>query len=376
VNRALLLLLLLAALGVALLGFVSFAPNRLLSGQPVPLWQTSEALVGTALLLAVLAAVALRPTPRLHWLVLGASLAALVALPLAAGRAASSLMAGAAPAARVGLGGAFWILVLVSALAAVDAAQRLALPALRRSALALLPAAGLAALAFAGAFDDLSLAREYANRREVFASELLRHVLLVAAAVALATAIGMPLALVARGRPRLSRPMFGMLNLLQTVPSVALFGLLIGPLSALARELPFLQALGIRGIGTAPALVALVLYSLLPIARNTLAGVENVPAATTEAARAMGMRPLQVLLQVELPLAWPVLLAGLRIVTVQAVGLAVVAALIGAGGLGSFVFQGLGQNALDLVLLGALATIALALAADLGFAILIAARRA
>jgi osmoprotectant transport system permease protein len=341
------------------------------------LWRAVDgaALVGLTAVVVALAVATLRPSRTLHWLALAGSILALIVLPLLAGRAANALMAGAAPAARVGLGGAFWILMLTTGLAAVDATQRIGLAALRRGALALLPAAGLLALAFAGAFDDLSLAREYANRREMFASEFLRHVLLVAAAVVLAAMIGMPLALASRGRPRFGRAMFGTLNLLQTVPSIALFGLLIGPLSALARELPFLQALGIRGIGTAPALVALVLYSLLPIARSTLAGVENVPAAATEAARAMGMRPLQILRQIELPLAWPVLVAGLRIVTVQAIGLAVVAALIGAGGLGSFVFQGLGQNALDLVLLGALATIALALAADLGFAVLIAAHR-
>jgi len=113
-----------------------------------------------------------------------------------------------------------------------------------------------------------------------------------------------------------------------------------------------------------PAVIALVLYALLPIARNTVAGLAGVPAATVDAAFGMGMTRRQVFWQVEVPLALPVLVAGLRIVTVQAIGLAVVAALIGAGGLGGFVFEGLGQYATDLVLLGALPAIALALAAD------------
>ena len=114
----------------------------------------------------------------------------------------------------------------------------------------------------------------------------------------------------------------------------------------------------------APAIVALVLYALLPVVRNTVAGLAGVDPAVIEAARGMGLTSGQIFRQVELPLALPVLLAGLRIVIVQAIGLAVVAALIGAGGLGSFVFEGLGQYAVDLVLLGALPAILLALAAD------------
>ena len=111
-------------------------------------------------------------------------------------------------------------------------------------------------------------------------------------------------------------------------------------------------------------MIALVLYGLLPIARNTQAGLLSVPASVTDAARGMGLTPRQVVTSVSLPLALPSLLAGLRIVTIQTIGMGVVAALIGAGGLGSFVFLGLGQTAIDLVLLGALSTIALALAAD------------
>jgi osmoprotectant transport system permease protein len=167
------------------------------------------------------------------------------------------------------------------------------------------------------------------------------------------------------------------LNLLQTVPSIALFGLLLVPLSMLAATLPSLAALGIGGIGVAPAIIALVLYALLPVVRSTVAGLSCVDRAVIDAARGMGMTRRQRFWQIELPLGAPVLLAGLRIVLVQAIGLAVVAALIGAGGLGSFVFQGLGQYAADLVLLGALPAIGLALVADflLQSAIALLARR-
>jgi osmoprotectant transport system permease protein len=165
-------------------------------------------------------------------------------------------------------------------------------------------------------------------------------------------------------RRGLARRIFAVLSLIQTIPSIALFGLLIGPLTVLSDAIPALRDLGVRGIGYAPALIALVLYSLLPIARNTEVGFLGVPASVIDAARGMGMTRLQVMTRVSVPLALPVLLAGLRIVTVQLIGLTVVAALIGAGGLGSFVFLGLGQTATDLVLLGAISAILLALVAD------------
>ena len=203
-----------------------------------------------------------------------------------------------------------------------------------------------------------------ARNQSVFAAALIRHLVLVAGSVGPAVLIGLPLGVAAVRRPALQGPLFAVLNLLQTIPSIALFGLLIAPLSALAAASPAFAALGIGGIGPAPAIIALILYALLPIVRNTVAGIGGVDPAAVDAARGMGMTPRQMLWHVELPLALPLLLAGLRIVTVQTIGLAVVAALIGAGGLGSFVFAGLGQDAADLVLLGALPTILLALAAD------------
>lgn len=364
--------MLLAAAGTAGFGFVSFAPNRILSGRPIPLWEAVGPLaLGLCIAAAALLALAsIRPRRWSHWLSLAVALAAFTGLPVAAGSAASALVDGSP--ARVALGGGFWILLFAAALLAIDALQRLALPLWLRSIVVVAPPLALLAAGIGGNFDDLSLAREYANRRDMFRGELGRHLVLVGVAVGLAALVGMPLGLVARARPRLGRGLDAVLNLLQTVPSIALFGLLIGPLSMLASSLPILQTLGLRGIGIAPALIALVLYSLLPVVRNTQAGLAAVPTAVVDAARGMGMGPAQILWRVELPLAWPVLLAGLRVVTVQAIGLAVVAALIGAGGLGTFVFQGLGQNAVDLVLLGALATIAVALIADFGFQLLIA----
>jgi osmoprotectant transport system permease protein len=366
-NQVLFTLVIAAALAVATSGFVAYAPNRLVSGKPIALWAAASPRVTivVALLVALLLAGCFAtPSRPLHYAEAALAAALLLLVLFAAGQAASTLAPALKPAARISLGAAFWALSSCAALAVADALQRLgAGPAVRVLAVAAI-GAGIAAQAAVGTFDSLSIVREYATRRQLFADALLRHIALVAGSVGPAIVIGFPLGVAAARRPRLQGPLFAILNMLQTIPSIALFGLLIVPLAALATAVPQLAALGVGGIGVAPAIVALVLYALLPIVRNTAAGFAGVDAAVIEAGHGMGLTSRQIFRKVELPLALPVLLAGLRIVTVQAIGLAVVAALIGAGGLGTFVFEGLGQYAVDLVLLGALPAIFLALAAD------------
>jgi osmoprotectant transport system permease protein len=165
------------------------------------------------------------------------------------------------------------------------------------------------------------------------------------------------------------------LEIIQTIPSIALFGALIAPLSALGARFPFIREAGVAGTGPAPAIIALTLYSLAPLVRIFVTGLSEVAPEPKEAALGLGFDRRQLFLAVELPLAAPALISGLRVVVIQAIGLATVAALIGAGGLGVFVFQGIGQYALDLVLLGAIPVILLALAADLSFQLLLASAR-
>jgi osmoprotectant transport system permease protein len=185
--------------------------------------------------------------------------------------------------------------------------------------------------------------------------------------------LGLPLGRLAQRHLAARSALFPVLNVVQTIPSIALFGLLIAPLSAVAALSPQLGALGIGGVGVVPATIALVLYSLLPVARSTAEGLAGVAPAVMEAARGLGLTPRQVLWRVEVPLALPVILAGLRVATIQAIGLAAVAALIGAGGLGAIMFQGLFADALDLVLLGVVPIVLLALVADGLFSLAITA---
>jgi osmoprotectant transport system permease protein len=366
-NPVLFTLVLAACTAALSSGFVAVAPNRLVSGRAVALWVAAPALATAgvaALATALLAASFSTPSRRLHCGVVLSAAALLLLILLALGTAAHRIAIAAPPAARVAPGAAFWVVAVAAMLALGDALQRLGAGPAARLAVGGAAIGGVLALALFGCFDALSIAREYQSYRGVFADALLRHVVLVAGAVGPALAIGFPLGIGVAKYPRWQDPVFAVLNTLQTIPSIALFGLLIAPLSALANAVPALAALGIAGIGMAPAIIALVLYALLPVVRSTAAGLAGVDPAVIDAARGMGMTPQQSLWRVELPLALPVLLAGLRIVVVQAIGLAVVAALIGAGGLGTFVFEGLGQYAVDLVLLGALPAIFLAFAAD------------
>ncbi len=366
-NQVLAALVIVAAGAVALAGFVGVASNRLVSGTPIPLWAAAGALptAGIALLGAALSAACLTPPSRvLHCVVAGLAAALLLIVLAAAGHGASVLAQGQKPATRISLGPAFWVLAGCAALAVGDALQRLGAGIMAQLVVVAGIASGMMLLAAHGTFGALSLAQEFELRRQVFADAVIRHMTLVGASVAAATLIGFPLGVAAARRPRLQNPVFTVLNLLQTIPSIALFGLLIAPLSALVTAIPRLAEYGFGGIGVTPAIIALVLYALLPVVRNTSGGLTGVDSAALEAGRGMGMGPGQIFWKIELPLALPVLLAGLRIVTVQAIGLTVVAALIGAGGLGTFVFEGLGQYAVDLVLLGALPAIFLALAAD------------
>ncbi len=194
-----------------------------------------------------------------------------------------------------------------------------------------------------------------ASHRAEMATRLSEHVVLVAASTAIAAAIGIPLGVLAARRPSLSRPIVGLANLAQTVPSLALFGFLI--------PLPF-----IGGIGTRTALVALTVYAVLPILRSTITGLQGVPPAVVECAVAMGLTPRQVLRQVEWPLALPSIVSGLRVAVVIGVGTATIASAIGAGGLGDYIFRGLAMVDPTVILAGALPAALLALAADAALA--------
>src|SRR5881628_1923490 len=193
------------------------------------------------------------------------------------------------------------------------------------------------------------------SHRAELAALLGQHVLLVAASTLVAVAVAVPLGVFASRRARLAAPILGVANIVQTVPSLAMFGFLL--------PVPF-----IGGVGARAALVVLILYGLLPIVRTTIAGLRSLDPAIREAGVAMGMTPRELLRQVELPLALPSIVAGVRVAAVVGVGSATIAAAIGAGGLGEYIYRGLSMVNTTVILAGAIPAAALALFADGGLA--------
>ncbi|AVG15515.1 osmoprotectant uptake system permease [Chromobacterium vaccinii] len=357
---------------LALAGFfsplLSHAPNRLLSGQGLRLFQLPDAFWLIVPALPTLASPWLHPSRRLHALLALCAVLLANGLLLLCGHEAARLGGGDPDAlARTAFGAGFWLLLLAAGLQLAESLRGLALaPPIRALAVCAACLPGLLLLA-AGELDQLALLREYHNDPDVFQQALLRHLQLVGLSVLPAALLGAALGLAAFRQPRAEAWLFPILNTLQTIPSLALFALLIAPLAWLGRAWP--QS-GIAGVGLAPAVTALTLYSLLPMTHGALAALRQVPAAARDSARGIGMSPWQIFRRVELPLALPVFIAGLRVTTVQAVGLAAVAALIGAGGFGAILFQGLSASAPDQVLLGVLPIVLLTLCCDAVFKLL------
>lgn len=183
---------------------------------------------------------------------------------------------------------------------------------------------------------------------------LLEHVEVTGISVVLAVAIGLPLGIIITKNATLAKIVLYIVGIIQTVPSIALFGLLIP----------------VMGIGNKPAIVALVLYGQLPIIRNVYTGIKNVDPAMLEAARGMGMTGLQILWRVQIPATFSIILGGIRVATVALIGIATIASFIGAGGLGDMIFRGISTINFNMVLAGAIPVALLALATDYGLALL------
>ncbi|MER9847152.1 ABC transporter permease [Mesorhizobium sp. M0106] len=343
--------------------FATFRANRIVPGESRSILESLPATVGPLLMAIVVAAalIALLKTPLV--LRLAASVVALAALALLIGVAGSFLTPAGNTFARISPASGFWLLIFAFTLLLADVLTRLNLSPQARIGVLVVAAAAIGLLLVSGSWNSLSILKEYFNRSDSFWAEGSKHVTLALGSLAAAVIIGLPLGILCHRVEKLRAGVLNVLNIIQTIPSIALFGLLIAPLGWVASHVPGAAALGIRGIGTAPAFVALFLYSLLPVVANTVVGLAGVTRAANDAARGMGMTDRQRLFGVEFPLAFPVILTGIRIVLVQNIGLATIAALIGGGGFGVFVFQGVGQTAMDLVLLGAVPTVVLAFAA-------------
>ena len=341
-------------LAALLLPWVLLRPNRIAPGEAIHLPAAQLAL---GALLALALPLSARFAPRLLWLV--------SALALAAGfwwlgSRTTAVLLGQMPFARASASSGLWLWLLGAAIGAYGA--RISARTKREGWLGLLWLLPVIYWTLNGFFVHWSVVVEGQAERERLVQEFVQHLSLVGAALGLALVIGAPLSVWASSRPGVASAVLSVAGGVQTIPSLALLGLLIAPFTALSTAFPVLRELGIRGIGVAPALSAMTLYALLPVLRNGVVALTGVPAGALDAARGMGMTDPQRFWRVQLPLALPVWLSGVRQAAVLLMGVAAIASQIGAGGLGVYIFKGLQSSAADLILLGAIPAVLLAVA--------------
>ena len=354
------------------LPLVTVKPNRLLPGEPVNIFEAYP-LAGIAILScwAVIVLLSLF-TRKTRGFVLRDFVSLILAdlafflLLFYVGLASKSLLSEDMPYGRVSIGAAVWVSILSLYTVHFSALKKLKKPFVRGVLTSIIPLI-LIIMLLSGFLSEISVVKEYYGRSDRFLLALNQHLFISFLAAGLGTLIGIPLGILSYRRKFLEKPIFAITNFLQTVPAIALFGLLILPLALLSERFSLLKSLGISGTGYAPALIALTLYSLLPIVRNTYTSLDIISKDIIEAGKGMGMSKKQLLTKIELPLAIPIVLAGIRLATVQAIGNTTLAALIGAGGFGKFIFQGVGQGAMDLIILGTLPVLFLAIVTDICF---------
>jgi len=357
---------LLGAVAALLPHGIAFNENRIIEGQPVSLL-TGLGVWGWVLVAVWVASALLSVSPlpdRLRGVsvtLLGG--AAPVVLLWSAGAAAAAWVASSTDIAQTSLLWAAWMQLFASYVV-IFAATAWLPPGWLRGLLTYLPVAGILVLMVTGRLSELAVMREYANNADDFAVQLRLHLVYVASAVSIGLVAGLALGLLAVRRRALEPAVFGTLNVLQVFPTLAFIGLMNPILSGLSDRFEVFERLGVRGVGWAPVVIVLSAYAVYPIARNTYTSLSSLDPAVLDAARGVGMGRRRMLGEVELPLALPVIVAGLRVALVQTTAGAIIAGLVGGGGLGTFVFLGAGETATDLILLGVVPIVVLALFFD------------
>lgn len=372
---------LVGALALVLGPFVSFRPNRIVEGVSASAVGAFDTLGWVILGLWVAATIAAPAVwgPSLSegasrslgargrsLLGVGRGLlgaASLVLVLEESGRVATEFAAGQGTAARTSFGWAFYLflfaLFLLLYAISVDTPSRAG-----RIAIGLAPFVGAIGLAAFGALGELGIVREWTLTRSTFTRELTRHLFYALGATIGAVILGIPLGIACARSRRAETIIMGVLNLGQVLPALAFVGIMIPILGTISDRLAGLKSLGISGIGWAPVMVVLLVYALFPITRNTLVAIQQLDPAVIDTAKGMGMARRRSLWEVELPLAFPVVVAGVRIALVQSTAGAIIAAFVGGGGLGTIMFMGLEQTSMDLVLVGVVPIVALALLFD------------
>jgi osmoprotectant transport system permease protein len=359
----------LAGIAAFFMNFIILKENRVVEGVSYSLFSTAPLWLPTMILLLIISVLLINlinisTGKQISNYIAGCMLLGLTLLTLVL--SAAFLGIDDYAYGRISLSGGSWMLFLSSYLL-MNSGKRKNIPSFMK----LIPWLLIIAFVISGALMGLGISKEFDNEKERFYEELSRHLYLSLRSVLQALIIGIPLGILAWKRVKTRAAVFAVINSLQTIPSLALFGILIPPLAWLSFRFPELRELGFKGVGQTPAIIALTLYALLPVVRNTFTSLSVIENRLLDAGRGMGMTGSQLFWKVELPIGLPIILGGVRIALVQTTGNTTVAALIGAGGLGFFVFRGLEQAAPDLILMGVIPIILLVILLDKATGLLI-----
>ncbi len=278
--------------------------------------------------------------------------------------AAQRLLPGAGSFARVSVGMGAWISAIAAYAVVLSARREVGISSAPGLALAASVPVAFVVLLASGALADLGMLKEYANVADSFWVYVRNTIIYSSAALGAATVLGFTLGGLAFSVRRLEQPVFAAVSIFQTIPGLAMIGLLFAPIAWVRQHVPLAESLGVGGLGWAPVVIALTLYALLAITRNTYAGLNGVPEEAVDAARGMGMTSRQLMWRIRVPLALSVLFSGERTAAVQTIGNSSLGAFVAAFTLGTLIFGGLAQQALDLTMLGSVAVVLLAVIAD------------
>ncbi len=359
--------MLIGILSLTVFGFLVYKQNRVdVNEINLAIWEVASlpVLIGVICCWLTLIAVSLTNNQKMKYIGFLAIGLLIVFYLFIAGSYSETAITKQNPYARISFGAGFWLSLLAISIIAVDLNNYFKSNPKVRFAFLTGISASIVIFFATGHLNSISVMKEFLNNPDKFFEMLNAHIFLSTASIGLAMLFGIPLGILAYKTKFLEKKLFYVLNIVQTIPSLALFGILVAPFAYLSSKIEFLQQIGFYGIGWAPALTALFLFSLLPVVSNTYTAFKTVPQSAIEAGVGMGMTHLQLMVKVQLPIVAPLVLNGIRVALVQVIGNTTVAAFIGAGGMGYFVQRGINDTALDLILLGVIPTVILAVIAD------------
>jgi osmoprotectant transport system permease protein len=351
-------------IGLAVNRLLVLRPNRILAGENVSSFSVLGSWFIPLLLLCIVLFLLLIKWKRANIMYTAVFVAALLFLYVTGSIGIwSRAMISEAGTARISPSFGYWLFVSGILVIIVSSPGSKGAKFFHYFSLLLIPA-GLTVLFWSGLLDGLSLVIEYRKRADAFGTLLISHIMLVLLSTMAAVVAGVPVGYLVVKKRQTERPVLFFIHLAQTFPTLSLLALLMIPLAFLVNLFPPLQEVGIRATGFFPVSLVLFLYALLPVTAATMAGFTSLAPALLETARGLGLNRLQVLAKVELPLAFPIILGGIRTAVTQNIGNAIIAGLVGGGGMGVIIFLGLSQAEPDLVLAGILPLLALAILFD------------